>query len=241
MENIQPTIAAEAGSSIFSFIFMMIFVFIIMFVLAYVLAKDQLMSILPPTVATYISTSLTSYLSTLDIYFSTLWSAIEKKEDKIGEKIGEIGEKIGEKIGERKEERKEEMREYKEDRFMRPDERRSMLPPLPPPINERKPLSNVSAKPPTHRQDYGTPSSDVFPPKTINNNLESPSYPADKDGGWCYVGSSGSSGSSGSYGSYGSSSKSYDKGFRTCIEVGHFDKCMSGDIFPSQSICVKNR
>jgi len=220
MENIQPIAQAQAqeGSSIFSFIFMMLIVFIIMVVLAYVLAKDQLMSILPPTVAS----SLASYLSTLDIYFSTLWSAIEKKEEKIEEKIGE---KIEEKIGERREEgEKEKMREEgeKEDRFMRPT-KDSALPSLPPPINERKPLSNISSKPPTYRQDYGTPSSDDFPPKTINDNLESPSYPADESGGWCYV---------------GASHKSSDKGPRTCIEVGQFDKCMSGDIFPSQSICV---
>lgn len=36
--------------------------------------------------------------------------------------------------------------------------------------------------------------------------------------GWCYVGN--------------------DKGFRTCAEVGVNDFCMSGDIFPTQEICV---
>jgi hypothetical protein len=36
--------------------------------------------------------------------------------------------------------------------------------------------------------------------------------------GWCYIGE--------------------DRGFRTCAEVGVNDKCMSGDIFPSQEICV---
>jgi len=36
--------------------------------------------------------------------------------------------------------------------------------------------------------------------------------------GWCYIGE--------------------DRGFRTCIEVGDNDQCMSGDIFPSQEICV---
>lgn len=29
-----------------------------------------------------------------------------------------------------------------------------------------------------------------------------------------------------------------DRGFRTCIRVGEGDKCMSGDIFPRQNICV---
>lgn len=36
--------------------------------------------------------------------------------------------------------------------------------------------------------------------------------------GWCYVG--------------------MDRGFRTCAEVGVNDTCMSGDIFPSQEICM---
>jgi hypothetical protein len=29
-----------------------------------------------------------------------------------------------------------------------------------------------------------------------------------------------------------------DRGFRSCIQVGEGDKCMSGDIFPSMEICV---
>lgn len=36
--------------------------------------------------------------------------------------------------------------------------------------------------------------------------------------GWCYVGN--------------------DRGFRTCAQVGVNDTCMSGDIFPSQEICM---
>ena len=36
--------------------------------------------------------------------------------------------------------------------------------------------------------------------------------------GWCYIGE--------------------DRGFRTCAEVGVNDTCMSGNIFPSQQICV---
>ena len=36
--------------------------------------------------------------------------------------------------------------------------------------------------------------------------------------GWCYVGE--------------------DRGFRTCAQVGVNDKCMSGDIFPSQELCI---
>ena len=29
-----------------------------------------------------------------------------------------------------------------------------------------------------------------------------------------------------------------DRGFRSCIKVGEGDKCMSGEIFPSQDICI---
>ena len=29
-----------------------------------------------------------------------------------------------------------------------------------------------------------------------------------------------------------------DRGFRSCIKVNQADMCMSGDIFPSQAICV---
>ena len=36
--------------------------------------------------------------------------------------------------------------------------------------------------------------------------------------GWCYIGE--------------------DRGFRSCIQVGQNDTCMSGDIFPNQEICV---
>ena len=36
--------------------------------------------------------------------------------------------------------------------------------------------------------------------------------------GWCFIGE--------------------DRGFRSCMEIGQQDKCMSGDIFPSNEICV---
>ena len=29
-----------------------------------------------------------------------------------------------------------------------------------------------------------------------------------------------------------------DRGFRSCIEIGDADKCMSGDIFPTHEICI---
>jgi hypothetical protein len=36
--------------------------------------------------------------------------------------------------------------------------------------------------------------------------------------GWCYIGE--------------------DRGFRTCSQVGVNDVCMSGDIFPSNELCI---
>jgi hypothetical protein len=36
--------------------------------------------------------------------------------------------------------------------------------------------------------------------------------------GWCFIGE--------------------DRGFRSCIQVNENEKCMSGDIFPSQDICI---
>jgi cytoskeletal protein RodZ len=36
--------------------------------------------------------------------------------------------------------------------------------------------------------------------------------------GWCYIGE--------------------EKGYRSCLEVGNNDTCMSGDIFPSKDICI---
>jgi hypothetical protein len=29
-----------------------------------------------------------------------------------------------------------------------------------------------------------------------------------------------------------------DRGYRTCVQVGQADKCMSGDIFPSKDVCI---
>jgi hypothetical protein len=41
---------------------------------------------------------------------------------------------------------------------------------------------------------------------------------ADNKSGWCLVGQ--------------------EQGFRSCIEVNEFDKCISGNIFPSKDICT---
>jgi hypothetical protein len=58
--------------------------------------------------------------------------------------------------------------------------------------------------------------------KQSHNDYEAQSasssvHTADKPG-WCYVGE--------------------DRGYRTCSQVGVNDQCMSGDIFPSQELCM---
>jgi hypothetical protein len=59
------------------------------------------------------------------------------------------------------------------------------------------------------------------PPSSFTADDASSSIQASKSSGksgWCYIGE--------------------DRGFRSCIQVGANDACMSGDIFPSQDICV---
>ena len=62
----------------------------------------------------------------------------------------------------------------------------------------------------------------------LNNNTGTMNYEADDSlsniqsagskSGWCYIGE--------------------DRGFRSCAEVDSGDQCMSGDIFPTNEICV---
>ena len=49
-------------------------------------------------------------------------------------------------------------------------------------------------------------------------NPDEPTSSLQGKGGWCYIGE--------------------DNGNRTCSQIGKNDTCMSGDIFPSQDICV---
>lgn len=97
-------------------------------------------------------------------------------------------------------------------------------------ITPNKANSSVSSVPVTQNQP------DVMSNNTLNKalntsqNKQQPNndYQADEasssiqsgppKSGWCYIGE--------------------DRGFRTCAQVGVNDKCMSGDIFPSQEICV---
>jgi hypothetical protein len=68
-----------------------------------------------------------------------------------------------------------------------------------------------SAKPNlTHKNEPGYSADDSY--SSIQMSKSS------SKSGWCFIGE--------------------DRGFRSCIQVGENDKCMSGDIFPSQEICI---
>ena len=97
-------------------------------------------------------------------------------------------------------------------------------------ITPNKASSSVSSVPVTQNQP------DIMSNNTLNKALNSTQnkqqsntdYEADEasssiqsgppKSGWCYIGE--------------------DRGFRTCAQVGVNDKCMSGEIFPSQEICI---
>jgi hypothetical protein len=97
-------------------------------------------------------------------------------------------------------------------------------------ITPNKASSSVSSVPVTQNQP------DIMSNNSLNKALNSSQskqqsnndYEADEasssiqsgppKSGWCYIGE--------------------DRGFRTCAQVGVNDKCMSGDIFPTQEICI---
>ena len=63
------------------------------------------------------------------------------------------------------------------------------------------------------------PQSNEFPPsQTEMEPMPASAMDADNKSGWCLVGQ--------------------EQGFRSCIEVNEFDKCISGNIFPSKDICT---
>jgi hypothetical protein len=64
------------------------------------------------------------------------------------------------------------------------------------------------------KQDSISRSSNGYQEDDINSNIQSKTSKS----GWCYIGE--------------------DRGFRSCSEVGPSDECMSGDIFPSNEICM---
>ena len=107
------------------------------------------------------------------------------------------------------------------------------------PTNQTQP-EEQNSKTKTKGQDVRTtfPQGDVAQANTVNKAINSSTaqkqqvngedYQADdaassiqhgaSKAGWCYIGE--------------------DRGFRSCAEVGVNDTCMSGNIFPTQQICV---
>jgi hypothetical protein len=101
-------------------------------------------------------------------------------------------------------------------------------------ITPNTPNSNFKAQPSQPPSSSSQP--DLMANNTLNKALNTsqskhPSttdYQADESSsniqggntksGWCYIGE--------------------DRGFRSCAQVGDNDKCMSGDIFPTQEVCV---
>ena len=99
-------------------------------------------------------------------------------------------------------------------------------------ITPNTPNSNFKAPPSQPQQ----PQPDLMANNTLNKAINtsqskqpsSTGYQADESSsniqggasksGWCYIGE--------------------DRGFRSCAQVGDTDKCMSGDIFPTQEVCV---
>lgn len=84
--------------------------------------------------------------------------------------------------------------------------------------------NNASLKGDKYSQE---PSNASQSQSALNNaNNEQPNYQAHDaqssvytgKSGWCYIGN--------------------DRGFRACSEIGTNDTCMSGDIFPTQEICM---
>jgi hypothetical protein len=101
-------------------------------------------------------------------------------------------------------------------------------------ITPNTPTSNFKAPPVQSHQQQSQP--DPMANNSLNKVLNASQntqssntdYQADESSsniqsgssksGWCYIGE--------------------DRGFRSCSQVGDEDKCMSGDIFPTQEICV---
>jgi hypothetical protein len=97
-------------------------------------------------------------------------------------------------------------------------------------ITPNKASSSVSSVPVTKNQPDVMSNNSLNKALNTSQSSQSPNneYEADEasssiqsgppKSGWCYIGE--------------------DRGFRTCAEVGPNDKCISGDIFPSQDLCV---
>ena len=95
------------------------------------------------------------------------------------------------------------------------------------PVQTTAPVQNVQQSSTSQNNVLNTVLNSASPEQPLNDG-ETQDYQADDatstiqsgsgKAGWCYIGE--------------------DRGFRTCAEVGVNDTCMSGEIFPSQDICI---
>lgn len=95
------------------------------------------------------------------------------------------------------------------------------------PVQNTQTLQNVQQSSMSQNNALNSVLSTATPEQQLSNG-ETQDYQADDatstiqsgsgKAGWCYIG--------------------LDRGFRTCAEVGVNDTCMSGEIFPSQDICI---
>jgi hypothetical protein len=111
-----------------------------------------------------------------------------------------------------------------------PDNPDNPPPNNPPPNN---PLSNFKSNVANSTIPNTTVQKTEFTPSNqynsaLNNNTGTMNYEADDSlssiqcagskSGWCYIGE--------------------DRGFRSCAQVDEGEKCMSGDIFPTNEVCI---
>lgn len=91
------------------------------------------------------------------------------------------------------------------------------------PINQSQPKDTIQQSPlnkaiNSAQQGQGKQEQGKQGQQDYEANEASSSVHGSGKSGWCYIG--------------------VDRGIRTCAEVGASDTCMSGDIFPSQEICM---
>ena len=84
------------------------------------------------------------------------------------------------------------------------------------PVTQNKPdlMSNNTLNKALNTSQSQQPANNDYQADDSSSNIQG----GPPKSGWCYIGE--------------------DRGFRSCAEVGANDKCMSGDIFPTQEICV---
>jgi hypothetical protein len=95
-----------------------------------------------------------------------------------------------------------------------PNKANTSVPSVPVTQNQPDVMSNNTLNKALNTSQNKQPSNTDYQADEASSSIQS----GPPKSGWCYIGE--------------------DRGFRTCAEVGVNDKCMSGDIFPSQEICV---